>query len=141
METEKFEMQLKTFCQLTINLIDLKQESWAYIKTQNYENAATLVPKKKLISEQLLATIKEIKTENNNTAITSGNINQKQVISNFLKQFDNKNDGFIDAINIKINELQNELNNKMKAYNFKNTDDLKLEIIKLEKSKSEKLNW
>jgi hypothetical protein len=141
MIAEKFELHLKTFCQLTIELIDLKQESWAFVKTQHYENVAALVSKKKLISEQLLAIIKEIETENNKTAITSENVNQKKLISNFLKQFDNKNDGFIDTINLQINELQNDLNDKMKAYNFKNTDNLKLEIIKLQKSKSEKLNW
>ena len=138
---EKFELHLKEFCKLTIEKVDLNQQSYEFIKQQNYAEAAYLVPKKKIISEQLLILIKEIETEIKKTTLTTENFHNIKIVYSFLNQFFLINHQLQLLTDSRIFDIRSEINIKLKNHDFKNIDNLKLELIGLQKNRYNNNNW
>lgn len=129
---EKFNSQLKEFCQLTIELIDIRNQTFTETKPNLFE-------KENELFEKTLTLIRKITKDLEEVEINSENINDVQRIYSFLSQFNGKNFLFDLAINNKLEQLNLEIENQ--NLNLEKVNQLKIEIDKINEKRMNVKNW
>ena len=123
---EKFNSQLKEFCQLTIDLIDVRNENAEFLENNVISPNSNHFTKENELFEKTITLIRKITKEVEEVNINSDNINDVQRIYSFLSQFGGSNPLFKMAINNKLEELNLEIENQ--TQNLKKVNELKIEI-------------
>ncbi|MCB6089465.1 hypothetical protein [Flavobacterium psychrophilum] len=129
---EKFNSQLKEFCQLTIQLIDIRNQTLSETKPSQFE-------KENELFEKTLTLIRKITKEVEEVNINSKNINDVQRIYSFLSQFSGTNFLFNLAIKDKLEQLNLEIKNQNQ--NTEKVNELKIEIDKINEKRMNGKNW
>ena len=129
---EKFNSQLKEFCQLTIDLIDIRNQTFTETKPNLFE-------KENELFEKTLTLIRKITKDVEEVEINSDNINDVQRIYSFLSQFSGTNFLFDLAINNKLEQLNLEIENQY--LNLEKVNELKIEIDKINEKRMNVKNW
>jgi hypothetical protein len=129
---EKFNSQLKEFCQLTIELIDIRNQTFTETKPNLFE-------KENELFEKTLTLIRKITKDVEEVEINSDNINDVQRIYSFLSQFSGTNFLFDLAINNKLEQLNLEIENQ--NLNLEKVNELKIEIDKINEKRMNVKNW
>lgn len=131
---EKFNLQLKEFCQLTIELIDVRNQNISRTKTNLIEEESELF-------EKTLTLIRKINKDAENVEINSDNINDVQRIYSFLSQFTGTNFLFKSVIKSKLEKLNLEIEKQNQNQNFEKIEKLKMEIDKINEKQLYVKNW
>ncbi len=129
---EKFNSQLKDFCQLTIELIDIRNQTFKDTKPNLFE-------KENELFEKTLKLIRKITKDVEEVELNSDNINDVQRIYSFLSQFSGSNFLFDLAIKNKLEQLNLEIENQ--NLNLEKVNKLKNEIDKINEKRMNVKNW
>ncbi|EKT3958183.1 hypothetical protein [Flavobacterium psychrophilum] len=129
---EKFNSQLKEFCQLTIDLIDIREERVLNTKSN-------LLEKENELFEKTLTLIRKITKDVEEVEINSDNINDVQRIYSFLSQFGGTNFLFDSAIKNKLEQLNLQIENQ--NLNLEKVNELKIEMDKINEKRINVKNW
>lgn len=138
---EKFEIKLKKFSQLTIDLVDIRQIKAKKFKKKNLNNILDVFKKENKILDKIRSIIVETSVEIENFDLNSENINELQKICWFYSQFSGGNSTFYNTINKKIYKLKLEIDNETVNEDLLKVMDLKSEIKKLDEKKIIISNW
>ena len=129
---EKFNSQLKEFCQLTIDLIDVRNQTLSKTKPNVFE-------KENELFEKTVTLIRKITNDVEEVEINSNNINDVQRIYSFVSQFSGANFLFDLAIKNKLEQLNLEIENE--KLNVEKVNELKIEIDKINEKRMNVKNW
>ena len=129
---EKFNSQLKEFCQLTIDLVDVRNQTIAETKPNVFE-------KENELFEKTLTLVRKITKDVEEVEINSDNINDVQRIYSFLSQFSGANFLFDLAIKNKLEQLNLEIENQ--NINLEKVNELEIEIDKINEKRMNVKNW
>lgn len=138
---ENFNLQLREFCQLTIDLVDVRQEKQEFIKNKDYEILQKFIDRENEIFEKVLTLVRLIQKEVEMVTINSKNVYKVQQIYSFLNLFTASNIFYMMATDAQLTRLKNKIEFMTINENEQKIKKLKKEIKKLEKAKINVANW